>query len=246
MIIYLGEGKNLSYKKRSDDSEHIFFDSIDVKDIVRYLKGIYTNKERFIARGIPFFVCSPDDDNYTKELIRVMIDLYDKVESYSYKECFEIDNVEYRNLVFGSIDIVEMINELGSTRVATEGMPVKHKQFDYDGKFTGYKEYDVIYETYRIDCKKLEVEDSYAVKCWCTSTDEEHWIWIADEHKDSPLDAIAATFVVHKSVKPHIKALKRQGDILLVEMNQEVHVPEGDPLVSFTKDEYFDLLEAQS
>lgn len=244
MVIYLGEDRNIQYKKQKDDKEHKFFDDIDVKDIVRYLKGIYTNKERFLNRCMPFFdtTCCP----YVEALSKVMIELYDEVQPYTYKECFEIENEEYRNLVFGSINIVDMINELGNVRVATEGKAVKHKQFAPNGDFLGYKEYDVIYETHRIDCSKLKVDDSYAVRCWCTSTDEEHWIWITDEHKDNPLEAIASTFMVHQSVKPYIKELKRQGDILLVELTQEVTIPEKDPMVSLTADEYFGLLTAQS
>jgi hypothetical protein len=58
------------------------------------------------------------------------------------------------------------------------------------------------------------------------------------------LTAIASTFVVHKNIIPHIKALKRQGDILLTEMDDDIK-PEGE-MVSLTKEQYFGLLVAQS
>jgi hypothetical protein len=245
MIISLGVDRNIKYFRELDETKHSFFDGeVDVLSVVRYLKGVYTNKERFISRCMPLF--SDGCCSYIKGLSAEMLELYDTCEPYTYKECFLIKNEEYKNIVWGSINIVDMINELGKEMIAVEGKPVRHKQYNYDGEFTGYKEYDVIYETHKIDCAKLGVEDSYAVRCWCTTTDEEHWLWVSDEHKDSPLDAIAATFMVHKSVKPHIKEIKRQGDILLLDMKKEVNVPKGDPMVSFTADEYFGLLTAQS
>ena len=102
-----------------------------------------------------------------------------------------------------------------------------------------------MYETHEINGEKLGIEDKlYAVKCWCTSTNKEHWIWIDEKYKDDPLNAIASTFMVHENVIPHIKALKRQGDLLLLEMEEDVK-PEGE-MVSLTKEQYFGLLVAQS
>jgi hypothetical protein len=134
---------------------------------------------------------------------------------------------------------------LGAKRIKTDGVKVNHRQYDAEGNFTGVEEYDNIYETHEIEGKKLGLEESlYAVKCWCTSTNKEHWLWIDDQYKDDPLTAIASTFVVHKNIIPHIKALKRQGDILLTEMDEDVK-PEGE-MVSLTKEQYFGLLVAQS
>jgi hypothetical protein len=43
---------------------------------------------------------------------------------------------------------------------------------------------------------------------------------------------------------PHIKEIKRQGDVLLFEMKKEL-LPEGK-IVPLTADQYFNLLVAQS
>ena len=84
------------------------------------------------------------------------------------------------------------------------------------------------------------------MRCWCTSTDEEHWLWIEDEYKDNPLEAVASTCRVHKSVKNQIKEIKRQGDIFLVELNNDVTPEENEEMVPLTADEYFGFLSAQS
>ena len=70
---------------------------------------------------------------------------------------------------------------------------------------------------------------------------------IDDKFKDQPLEAVASTFMIHENLIPHIKELKRQGDILLVEMKpgHEDILPEGE-MISLSSDKYFKLLTAQS
>ena len=170
------------------------------------------------------------------------------VEPFTYGDAFKIENEEFQAKVFGSIDIVDMIKELGHERIKTDGKRVKHKEFTSSGEFLGYKEYDVVYETHKVDITKLglEGESSYALRCWCTTTDKEHWLWIEDEYKDDPLEAVASTMRVHKNFIEgnHIKELKRQGDVFLVELNYDVQ-PEGE-LVPLTAEQYFGFLTAQS
>ena len=50
---------------------------------------------------------------------------------------------------------------------------------------------------------------------------------------------------VHANVIPHIKEIKRQGDVLLVETGDVDIKPEGE-LVPLTADQYFGFLTAQS
>lgn len=231
-------------------------------ELVRYLKGVHTNYERFMNRfvnvkkniflnGYPeheiagLKEVSEEDYNKTVKFFDSLSEMYNDVEPFTFKESFELDGREFQALVFSSIDIPQMINELGAIRIKTDGIKVNHRQYDGEGNFTGVKEYDNIYETHEIEGKKLGLDESlYAVKCWCTSTNKEHWLWIDDQYKNDPLTAIASTFVVHKNIIPHIKALKRQGDILLTEMDEDVK-PEGE-MVSLTKEQYFGLLVAQS
>jgi hypothetical protein len=69
-------------------------------------------------------------------------------------------------------------------------------------------------------------------------------LWIDREFRDDPLEAIARTFFIHENLVPFIKELKRQGDILLVELTKDIE-PRGQ-MVSLSKEQYFDLLTAQS
>jgi hypothetical protein len=243
------------------DFDTVFFNTETEKmdgctnsQLVRYLKGVYTNKERLMSRSI-----TPRKNKFEAELrpfdavacdkiqafFDFIVESYDDAKPFTFKESFELEGREFQALVFSSIDIGEMVKELGATRIKSDGIEVNHKQYNADGDFVGMKEYHNVYETHEVDGTKLGINDKlYIVKCWCTSTNKEHWIWIDEKFKNDPLNAIASTFMVHENVLPHITAIKRQGDLLLAEMDGEIE-PEG-AMVSLTKEQYFSLLVAQS
>jgi hypothetical protein len=71
------------------------------------------------------------------------------------------------------------------------------------------------YEVHQVENEKLGIfvwgsanRYSYAVKCWCPSTEKEHWLWIEEAYKDNALTAIASTFRIHENIIPHIRCLK--------------------------------------
>lgn len=218
-------------------------------DVVKYFKGILGSVDRFVGDVIEKllkpFNNGIEEFKIPDETINGLIEKFKEVKPFTYKEAFEITDDQFRIKVFESIDIVDMINNLGSKRLKTDGMEVKHKQYDDAGNFTGYKTYDVIYEVHEVSGEKLGLDDcSYALKCWCTSTNQEHFLWIEDKYKDNPLEAVASTFRVHKNLIPHIKEIKRQGDVLLLELTKNVK-PEGE-IVPLTAEQYFGFLTAQS
>src|SRR5690606_33366864 len=100
-------------------------------------------------------------------------------------------------------------------------------------------EYDDIYELYKIPGEKLFIvtEDSwvkpspvYAVRCWCTTTGREYWIyvpeeialgglrWNVKEQKPDAVRAIAWTIRLDVSLP---KSIYRQGDIIVVEESED-------------------------
>lgn len=239
------EWEGLSYDFENDS----FIKGVAAFDIARYLKGKYRgNLERFEERFL----------NPLKEAV-IMYDRPEKVhcldivrnsfikrEPFSYKEAFEIQHREFQALVFGSINVPEMISNLGSERIATEGIPVKHRKYKEDYSYEMI-EYTCIYELHKINIKELTQRDdhAFAIKCWCTSTDKEHWLWVDEKAAAKGIkEAVASMCVVYKNLIPYIKHIKRQGDVFLFELTQEVF-PQGE-LVSLTADQYFGWLIAQS
>ncbi len=229
-----------------DIDNQSFINPISLVDGTKYIKGVLTNKERFINRFVnPIKETSERTGWETDKFINDVIDMYDQVEPFTYVEAFKIEDQQFRATVFGSIDVTEMIETLGAKRIATDGKHVNQKVYSESGEFLGYHEFDNIYEVHEVSGEKLGLEENlYALKCWCTTTNKEHWLWIEDQYKDSPLEAVASTFRIHENLIPHIEEIKRQGDILLVELNQEVE-PQGD-IVPLTAEQYFGFLTAQS
>ena len=229
-----------------DIDNQSFINPISLVDGTKYIKGVLTNKERFINRFVnPIKETSKITGWETDKFIKDVIDTYDKVEPFTYVEAFKIEDPQFRATVFGSIDVTEMIETLGAKRIATDGKHVNQKVYSESGEFLGYHEFDNIYEVHEVSGEKLGLEENlYALKCWCTTTNKEHWLWIEDQYKDSPLEAVASTFRIHENLIPHIKEIKRQGDVLLVELKEDVE-PQGD-IVPLTAEQYFGFLTAQS
>lgn len=221
--------------------------------ITRYLKGVYRNnekrfKDRFVniykrtlkANGLEEFLSIIDNIEY----------MWKFTTPFSYKEVFEIDNQIFRSKVFASIDIREMIENLGAERVNTEGKDLINKTWNtIENKFEDVP-YTVVYELYHVNGEKIGVNNSVlpVIKCWCTTTDEEHWLWVENDRfsNNSPLEAIASTCVVYESMKNKIKHIIRQGDVFLFEMTEDVTPSENENLINLSMNEYFSLLKTQS
>lgn len=233
-----------------------FVNSQDVskEQIYKYWKQMYPTFEDFAANNLhrmdeiyaipEFFQCKDKIDALIEEIKEV----YDTLTPFTYKEAFELPaESRFRVEVFKNIGVADMIEAMGHTRLNTDGIKLKQKVYNTDGSFSHEIEMNNIYEVHQVNGTQLGIEDPlYAVKCWCTSTNKEHWLWIEEKYKDDPLTAIASTFRVHESVIPHIKCLKRQGDILLMELIDDYTPPADDPIVPLNKDQYFGFLQSQA
>lgn len=171
------------------------------------------------------------------------------VKEISYEEAFKLENATYRNEVFKVINISEMIENLGAKRIKTEGLELINKIVDTEkGEFRNVPLHQV-YELHEVSGEKLGVNELiYCLKCWCTSTNKEHWLWIDTKIGKSGniLEAIASTCVVYKSMINKIKHIIRQGDVFLFEMTEPMVIDESEELVSLKADTYFKLLKSQS
>lgn len=258
-LILLGE-YNLEFNVEKLEFSYTYSN----EDVIRYFKGRLGSLDRFMENIInklnhPYSVDGIEEFKIPNELIENFIKLFGEVEPFTYQEAFKIEDDIFRIMVFSSIDISEMVKNMGAKRIKTDGMEVNHKQYDYEGNHIGDKTYDVVYEIHEADGTKLGLKDEkiYALKCWCTSTNQEHYLWIEDNYKDNPLEAVASTFRVHENVIPYIKEIKRQGDVLLVELKESIKdsglydfdgnmVGKWGKEVPLTADQFFGYLTAQS
>ncbi len=246
----------LDYDAKND----YFFSGIPHYVFARLCKMRYTNKNRFLNRYIKVLKAHLKAHGCENRIpsIETLVQYYDMVQPFTYSEAFSIKDITFKNVVFSTINVGEMIASLGHERIQTEGKNVSHRRYKADGTYD-IVNYDVIYELHKVDCTKLLEANTtdnrfgmrftdnfvYAVKCWCTSTNKEHWLWVETEYAlKGPLEAIASTVRVYKNMLPHITAIKRQGDVFLFEMDKEIF-PSGE-IVPLNADTYFKLLVAQS
>lgn len=226
--------------------------SITLKQYVRILKMRHSSYQNYIQREVTREWKS--ELNPDLEIILATLKKHwNKVTAYTYNELFTLDDINIKRFSFNYVGVSEMMKALDATRVATDGILVKYYKYDTEGNKTIVEKHNV-FETYKANLGKnpalrrwswdSRIVNAYAVKCWCTSTNKEHWLWIEEQYKNKPLEAIASTFRVHKNIIPHIKCLKRQGDVLLCEMKQKV-IPEGE-IIPLTAAQYFKLLVAES
>jgi hypothetical protein len=226
-------------------------------EYLRYFKGVFKNKERFMSRFMnerwsiyheyKFEEHCPEDAPVVTALLKRLEENFDSVEPFSFTEAFAIENREFKALVFSSINIPEMVKELGAERIKTDGIEIDQKIYDYDGKYLRTEKLTNVYEVYEVKGEKIGVvEPVYCVKCWDTTSNEEKFIWIDSKFKDDPLSAVSSTFHVHEEIIPFIKCLKRQGDVLICEMTEDVKIKDIDKKVPLTMKQYFGLLVAQA
>jgi hypothetical protein len=229
--------------------------SVDETNIAKFLKGVYrNNKPRFKQRFVNFYKRSfvAYDIEYFNHIIENIEMVWDKVEPFTYEEAFNISDDVFRALVFSSIDVSEMISNLGSERIKVEGKELINKIWNPIKEEYDEVPYTVIYELHHANGEKLGLDEESklpVIKCWCTTTNNEHHLWVDNKFSDSdssPLDAITSTCVIYKSMLGKIKHIIRQGDVFLFEMSEKVIPNENEELVTLTTDDYFSLLKSQA
>ena len=189
----------------------------------------------------------------------------------SYKEAFSIPYTQLRIKVFSSINVGDMIENLGYEKIMVNGMPVKRRVYNEDGSYK-VVDNDVIYELLKVKTSDLlegarEETYGHVVKVWCTSTNQEHFLWVMDNvvldkkgtyYEDAALRGISSTCVLEDNLLPHIKQIKRQGDLFLIEWeedfdtklyNGEIDLKEyrsKGKRVQLNPEQYFGLLVSES
>lgn len=190
---------------------------------------------------------SQDFEDFSKEVELVWND----IEDISVTEAFSQKNIEIRRLYFKAIGTTELFKDLKPELIHTDSISKPGKTYTEDGK-----EVDTMikddYELYKIDGARLFPEEKqewratratiYAVRCWCSTTKREYWIYVPRTigEKNNALNAIAWTVRLEYS---NIKSLYRQGDVFISELTEE---SEGVPPYHLSSEQYVTLLKAVS
>lgn len=158
--------------------------------------------------------------------------VWSDIEPIEVSEAFEQENVEKRRLYFDVIGIEKVFQHAEPDLLDIKDVVLNNKRWDKDGKEYIQTGLDT-YRLYSINGAKLfgstinewqrKNSTVYAVKCFCTTTAREYWLYVPTEIglKESALEAIAWTCRIGIT---NPKAIYRQGDIFIVEANDDSEV----------------------
>lgn len=219
-----------------------------LQKLVSVLKLRHSSFQHFVTREYEREWTNYSSSYFLKILNKIE-KLWDKTEPIKPEAFFDSYDREFRLFCFSYVGVGTLIKKLGALKINEAQIPVNYFQYDRNGNESSVKKINH-YEVYAVENSRLGLysrgrdKHSYAVKCWCPSTGNEHWLWIEPQYKNNALTAVASTFRIHENIIPHIRCLKRQGDLLICELKKEVS-PEGN-IRPLTATEYFSLLEAET
>lgn len=163
-----------------------------------------------------------EGSRYWVQIVRkILSSHWDQYEKISLEEILRLKSHALRRICLEIVKPSELMNLLQAERIAVAGIELDYFQYTDLGEKRAFTKYNV-YETFHTkNHGSYNLSEIFAVKCWCSTTESEHWLFIDPRYKDCPLSAIASTFHIPKDDLPLIRCLKRQGDILIAEMKDK-------------------------
>lgn len=192
-------------------------------------------------------------------------EIWDNIVPVTIEEALSNANAETRRTYFDCIGVEKLFKELQP--VLRNKQVVKKKRARWDNNNDPYEyEFEDVYELYELDGKKLYDLDSwgstpkpvYAVRCWCTTTNREYWIYVNEEAAtgvknfiwrkqkstdQADYDAVRAiAWTIRIDVK-NPDRIYRQGDIIVAKLSRE---NEDTTPYHLTKEQYINLMYSET
>lgn len=197
--------------------------------------------------------------------------VWDTIIPVTVDEAFKETNLERRRVFFDCIGIRRIFSELNPEMLDRQVITKKRTKWDEDNNQEEYV-FEDVYELYKIPVQKINPDnidadvsvswttrrlfkddDIYAVRCWCTTTNREYWIYVpkiacdpsfvnhrGNSFKPDAISAIAWTIRINID-KP--ERIYRQGDIIVVKVGEESKRTWPRHL---TKDQYLELMYSET
>jgi hypothetical protein len=230
-------------------------EGFDLTTALRLWKTKYADDYRDFQKEVITHESLNDFDLFVQEC-------WSKIKPVTVEEALKVENAEERRTYFDCIGIEKLFKSLNPKLL--DKQTIKKKRTRWDDKFEEYThEFEDIYELYEIEGKKLFDKDRwgndpqpiYAVRCWCTTTNREYWLyvpkdaalgrqwWLSDEAPENKPDAIRAiAWTVRVSITDPEK-IYRQGDIIVVKESRTS--VETNPY-HLTKEQYLSLMTSET
>ncbi len=226
----------------------------DLTTALRLWKAKYADDYRDFQKDVITHESLKDFDEFVQEC-------WDKIEPVTVEDALKLENTEDRRVYFDAIGIEKLFKQLDPKLLDKQVVKKKRQRWDENFKEYTY-EFEDVYELYQIEGTKLFEKDRwgntpepvFAVRCWCTTTNREYWLyvtkeaalgdrwWYNDEDGKSQPDAIRAiAWTVRVDVpEENIEKIYRQGDIIVVKMNDVAkHTEHTFRPYHLTKEQYY-------
>ena len=189
------------------------------------------------------------------------------IEPVTVQDALLQENTEDRRVYFDAIGIEKLFKSLDPKLLDKQVIDKKRTKWDDDNKEYEYV-FEDIYELYEIDGKKLYNKDRwgndpqpvFAVRCWCTTTNREYWLyvpreaalgarwWATGEEKEQP-DAIRAiAWTVRVDIpEENLEKIYRQGDIIVAKIKPKAKLTESTfRPYHLDKEQYLSLMYSET
>lgn len=162
-------------------------------------------------------------------------EMWDSIRPVEVTEALAEKNLERRRVMFDCIGVAKLFAALQPELLDRQVISKKRTRWDLNNEAYQH-DYQDAYELYRIDRKKLfgtdgntARSDAFAVRCWCTTTAREYWIYVpsaaaypnfdrwAERQTGDAIAAIAWTIVLDITDP---ECIYRQGDIIVAKKSK--------------------------
>ena len=225
----------------------------DLSTALRLWKTKYADDYRDFQKDVITNESLNDFDQFVQEC-------WNKIKPVTVEEALKVNNTEERRVYFDAIGIQKLFQSLKPELLDRQVIKKKRTKWDDNNDPMEY-EFEDVYELYKIEGEKLYEKDRFgnppqpvfAVRCWCTTTNREYWLYVPreaalgsqwwsnkNEHKPDAIRAIAWTIRIDIEDPERIY---RQGDIIVVKSKK-------DSRKSFNyhldKDQYLSLMYSET
>jgi hypothetical protein len=187
-------------------------------------------------------------------------DMWDSITPVTVEEALQQANAEDRRTYFDSIGVEKLFKQLNPE--LKDRQVIKKKRTRWDNNNDPYEyEFEDVYELYEMPGEKLYESDRwgnkprpvYAVRCWCTTTNREYWLYVPVEaaggdrwFRDETVkyDAIRAIAWTIRIDVDNPERIYRQGDIIIVKKGPDT--TDIQPARHLSKDQYLSLMYSET
>ena len=233
----------------------------DLTTALKLWKTKYADDYRDFQKEVITHESLNDFDQFVQEC-------WDKIEQVTVEDALKIENTEERRTYFDAIGIEKLFKSLKPKLL--DKQTIKKSRVKWDEEFNEYThEFEDVYELYEIEAKKMfstdrwgniPTQNTYAVRCWCTTTNREYWLYVPREaalgatwwnrdSEDNKPDAIRAiAWTVRIDVpEENVEKIYRQGDIIVAKMKDKAKATETTMSpYHLSKENYLSLMYSET